>query len=244
MIIWLASYPRSGNTMVQLLLKENFGLESFRTRPLQPRPKELPDGTSRRQRQGERQARADGLERLQTIDDAAALEPLRNSPAPHPVKTHHPPFDDSAAIYILRDGRDTLVSYAHYLRARWSEIAKLSYDESLEAVIRGELGFGSWSQHVATWRQHRGPMVILRYEDAVARPLETTTQALSKLGVDLKPTGTPPVFAEYQQRWPHFFRKGQVGGWREEMPPRLHSLFWEIHGEEMRRCGYVQQAAA
>jgi len=40
-----------------------------------------------------------------------------------------------------------------------------------------------------------------------------------------------------------FFRKGKVGGWKEEMSPELEQLFWEIHGDTMTKMGYENSLA-
>jgi hypothetical protein len=49
-------------------------------------------------------------------------------------------------------------------------------------------------------------------------------------------------FEVLNQLQPAFFRKGRTGAWREEMPPALHRLFWQRHGETMTALGYNRQA--
>jgi hypothetical protein len=87
-MIWLASYPRSGNTFVRIILRHVFGL---RTLSLYDEPPHK------------------GL----SLDQVARLG---TSPRRIVVKTHGRPLDQSPAIYVIRDGRVAIDSYFHFLR--------------------------------------------------------------------------------------------------------------------------------
>src|SRR6476620_8893863 len=95
MEFWLASYPLSGNSYLRILMRNRYGVPSID----QECPEELETPTLR----GTRIARAHYM----------------NPNAPPPIlglKTHKPPEPGDArpAVYIVRDGRDALVSYAHF----------------------------------------------------------------------------------------------------------------------------------
>lgn len=223
MICWLASYPRSGNTFLRILLQSMFALES---RSVYEEGENSSDSM----------ASAFGFKGQ--IQD---LEAIRNDPRTFLVKTHGLPDDqDDVAIYVARDGRDALVSYAHYMmRFETENVQGLTFPEVLEAVIRGELGFGDWSANVEAWYTRPAPTMILRYEDLLKRPFERILFALRQLEIDVTPTGcSPPSFEALKSQFPDFFRRGVGGGWREEMPTELADLFMQRHGEAMEALGY------
>jgi hypothetical protein len=63
--------------------------------------------------------------------------------------------------------------------------------------------------------------------------------AVQSLGIEVPPPRRQvPSFDELHRRNPVTYRRGEVGTWREEMPPRLQRLFWRRHGETMRALGY------
>ncbi len=228
-IIWLASYPRSGNTMVRILLDQGFGISSQEIYYREDRGQST-------------------ISRFMGWTPLADWTQLRDGPEPHFLKTHELPSDEAPAIYVVRDGRDAVVSYAHYLqRYQPDSVAGLTFPQVLERVILGRVASGSWSRHVDAWhsRPLRARTAILRYEEIVARPYDCLSAALAALEIAAGQTGKAPMdFADFHQRWPDFFRKGKSGAWREEMSPALERLFWERHLAVMERLGYSQNESA
>ena len=90
MIIWIASYPRSGNTLLRKILKESFEIDSL---------DEASDlmGTSRE----------------------FEIEKMRKSPKTFFVKTHSCRYAEDKAIYIMRDGRRAVYSYYKWFEAHF-----------------------------------------------------------------------------------------------------------------------------
>jgi hypothetical protein len=232
MIVWLASYPRSGNTMLRLLLDVCFGLRSRDFNPVEP---------NRQSSIGEY------MSWEHFLGEGQAFDSLRDSEQPHLLKTHDRPRDDHHALYIVRDGRDALVSYAHFLRHyEPTAVDGMDFQQVLEGLILGRLGYGSWSAHLEAWskRPSSAPTGWLRYEDMVASPVESVGAALRAVNLDVSPTGKSPLnFEELHQRWPAFFRRGKVSSWRTEMSHANELLFWENHSEMMARFGYSRAAA-
>jgi hypothetical protein len=134
MIVWLASYPRSGNLLTRQILARAFGCLSA---------SEYPEG-------GDELAAQLGVTFRLPYDGSAEdlIAAARASPDRVFIKTHGPPRDDSPAIHILRDGRAAVVSYRHFLGD-----SEGLHDLSLAQVIRGEVGFGSWSGHLDAGRR-------------------------------------------------------------------------------------------
>ena len=98
MLIWLASYPRSGNSFARIALKHLFRLptNSVYLNEDSPENRDLRDLIG------------------QSLD--ITLEEMAAAAEPCFVRTHEMPADDDyPAIYLVRDGRDTLVSYAHFI---------------------------------------------------------------------------------------------------------------------------------
>ncbi|MCX7714022.1 MAG: sulfotransferase domain-containing protein, partial [Chthoniobacterales bacterium] len=143
MIIWLASYPRSGNTFLRMLLHHSCGFKTYSTYN-DPLFDQL--GATD----------AVGQERL-----SAPLEELAKAPETYLVKTHDLPTDKSPAIYVVRDGRDSLVSLARYLLSfeRKPSMMKTikemlgidNFSTVLEELIIKKEHYGGWNDHVLTW---------------------------------------------------------------------------------------------
>jgi hypothetical protein len=227
MIVWLASFPRSGNTMVRLLLKKVYGRTSF----------SIYDDETR-----EAMTAKLGLTGRRAHFGAADVERARRSRKQYFLKTHGPPTDGAPALCIARDGRDALVSYAHFIRTYDAGMAeRFSFQELLRILIESHEHFGGWSGHVRTWytRAAEAPTEWVRYEDLLSEPIGTLDAGLRKLGVDMSPdVGPPATFEELNGKWPDFFRTGKPGAWRNEMDDELHELFWAHHEEAMSWLGY------
>lgn len=223
MIVWLASYPRSGNTYLRTLMFHLYGRQSLGR--LQGPANATPNYWSDGRRPG-----------------AAAMA---NPSETFLVKTHELPGPDrSSAIYILRDGRDSLASYAHYSATlsgtRPADASAVR--DALCALIHDRSGaFGSWSQNVVAWCA-RPRTAILRFEDLIADPSRLEA-AVAELGLSWKrcANAKTPTFAELQRVHPRNFRRGVVGAWRGDFTPQLEEAFWEEHGFAMEAHGYRRE---
>ncbi len=229
MIVWLASYPRSGNTFIRALLHYLFGFETY----------------SVYQENNETQIRDSDTETLLRLvgqtDDFKDMEALRRDTALHFVKTHEPaPEDDFPAIVLVRDGRDALISYAYYILKTERGIEHPSRDilwSTLEEVITGD-HFGGWSRNVGSWVGRVGLQNVVRYEQLIQEPVSIVTAALKRLGVTKGHRATVPTFEELHAAVPWFFRAGRPGTWSSEMPAHLQQLFLQRHGDTLARLGY------
>lgn len=161
--IFLASYPRSGNTWLRAIL---FNARIGRA------PQDL--------------AEVDF-----GIPDEHQPPPRRKLLTPtHPtdrfiVKTHQPyrlgsPYQD--AVCIVRDPRDVIPSYFRY-HSRKGKFEEHEFNEYAKACIAGAVWPGSWFEHIGSWSflcSHDPDRVsIFTYESLVA--LETSeVQRLGK----------------------------------------------------------------
>ena len=239
MLVWVASYPRSGNTLALLTLRDVFGIVRL--------------GTVHRNRLG-----LAGLPHLPpsaarppyeippdliNLPNDTLLSALRRRREPFFIKTHRPAdaSDQAPAIYLVRDGRDALVSQAHRVHEMDKrEFRGLTFNRRLARLIqRGTTGFGDWSRHVRAWRGRDARTALVRFEELIVDPSVVVGAACNEIGVPLpEPSGELTPLAIAREHNAIEFRRGEVGTWREEMPPRLHERFWLRHGEEMEALGY------
>lgn len=225
MIVWLASYPRSGNTYFRILLNHLYGIKT-------PTAYVGHDGT----------AFAVGKELVGHVADEWTIEEMAAKSETLIVKTHRRAEDNYPAIYLFRDGRDALVSYAH-LRDQDGK----SYEDVLrELITTSKSSTGTWGQNACHWlNRNEGNTVYISYEALMATPEQVVEQTLQQLNLpyDLgKKNKSAPTFEELKQVNHDFFRRGIVGSYRDEMPSELQELFWAQpdNAEAMKRFGFGQ----
>ena len=229
MVVWLASYPRSGNTLARIALHHLYGLETGSL---------YPDRVL---------VEAGAAETVGHVAGPAPLEAWAGDGALHFVKTHEPASDDGPALYVVRDGRDALVSHAHYMATYAADLPPGFADgpgDPAANILRplvsdGHPAYGTWSDHVLGWLDRSPAPAVVRYEELATDPEKVLAPAFKELRLTLPGTGDPmPSFEELHRRWPGFFRRGVAGGWRSVMDDELERLFWSRHGEAMERLGY------
>lgn len=224
MIVWVASFPRSGNNLCsRQTLRAVF-----------------------RAKTGAVQNLDSLVSMLSLAEDADPIAAIRDHRATIFLKTHRvvDAADPSPAIYLVRDGRDSLVSYAHFAKAQgeaWARSA--SFEEALATLIeREDHPYGSWSDSVRAWTSRDASTAVIRFEELIVDPVATVRAAAESLGVRLrKPVGELPDFERLRGEDPGLYRRGKVGSWRSEMPAHLEQRFWELHGAEMEALGYSRE---
>jgi hypothetical protein len=218
-IVWLASYPRSGNTFLRMLLHEAFGLKTYSLA-----------GTREMATSGEEVGRLVGDMNVDWTDAVSAT--IRSDTVPHFVKTHEEPIStNDPCIYVVRDGRSAVVSYHHYLR----EVDGL--DKSLDDVIDGRVYAGSWSEHYLNWLpRHRQNTLLLRYEAITDDPNQAVEDVAAFLGM-LPVRDFSIDFSYLHQLQPALFRVGDDAPNIAELGPS-EPRFRERHGAVMRELGY------
>lgn len=242
MIVWLASYPRSGNTFFRILLYKLYEIETH-TIYNEPKLSSLKNSKGLIGRRNE----------SYSIKDMAEDRELFF------VKTHAlPQGDDYPSIYIVRDGRDAIISYANYIthvlpknsnRSSLSKFYSTLFPKKHHNVIKNLIvktkkHNGNWGMHVNQWTEQANNRILIKFEDLISDPVQETTKALEKLNIpgvsfNLKNTKYPS-FEELHQDWPDFFRHGKKSGWKDEMELCHQELFWKHHGDVMSRLGYLK----
>lgn len=197
MIVWLASFPKSGNTWVRamissLIYSDNgvFNFEIIKKIQQFPNKKHFEKFTDKYQ----------NVQELKKFW-VAAQEQINLDKKIKFLKTHHInckideyPFTNKnntlATIYVVRDPRSLVESFSNYY--------KINKDAAIKSITSKELvsgaGFiknkqnnvftiiGSWSDHYNSWTKANANLLILKYEDLLIDPLKE----LNKIIVFLK----------------------------------------------------------
>jgi hypothetical protein len=209
--VWLASYPRSGNTLLRIILRHCFKLYSASV---------YRDDLS-------------GIDALEDqvghIEHGPAMDAwLETSPLVL-LKTHNHPDDDWPAIYVLRDGRDACVSLWELYRRRFA----------LDGIIAGQHRFGTWADHVAAWHPWDRPdTLLLRYEELVTELPGVLRRISVFLGVEIVSDRIPSrndLAALSRGRVRPAPRRD-----RNVLRGRDEALFERVNGAMMRRVGYAE----
>jgi hypothetical protein len=218
--VWIASYPRSGNTFLRIILRNMFGLPSYSIYYVEgdthgdPSAEALEEGAPLLPR--------NWRERLNAGSGTVYV----------PIKTHGPPLDEAPTIFIARDGRAAIHSYFHYHK-------KFSFEQpSLTEIIAGACQFGSWSDHYRMWQPKTRPNTLLvRYEELVGKPEEIVARLAEFLKLEPQHASLPQ-FEELQKKLPAFFRRGQNTDYLNEWAPAQMALFNQLHAVAMEELGF------
>jgi hypothetical protein len=161
------------------------------------------------------------------------------------VKTHSEDHSTYPTIHIVRDGRDAIVSEAHYAKRGTMVYGKHSTMHLMGILADGN-GPWSWSHHCRTYSERNVPTVRVHYEALIRNPVKPIIEAVRTLGLPIKPKSGPyrlQSFDELRSMNPEFYRRGIAGSWRTEMSAGVQARFWNAHGEMMEQMGYQCEEA-
>ena len=265
-LIWIASYPKSGNTWVRAFL-QNLIHDRGGELDLNALPRSFRSDAARTD--FERQA-GGPLDGLGHAGIAALRAPVQRAMAKRSsgtllVKTRiggHPSHAvdvTGGAIYLVRDPRDVALSYADHLGVdvdRAIEIMATEHAHTDLAASHVTEFPGSWTQNVATWTAQGNDRVhVVRYEDLLAEPDTHFGAIVGFLGLEPEPAEFRQAldntsfcrlsrqektsgFVERSHLQQRFFREGRAGTWRQVLTAGQAARIVGDHGEQMTRFGY------
>jgi Sulfotransferase domain len=268
-IVWIASYPRSGNTWVRFLLANLLYGPVPSSAALNNVIPDIHRDFAGGQLHGNRKL----LIKTHWRYDPAL--PLRE--------------DTIGLIYILRDPIDVLASNLDYQMIRSARFLEQPTEAALAETVRRwiddyiahggdpalqQLGIGNWIENVASWTEAPlpYPRLVLRYEDllaatqpnlakiaaflgvaadaarladAVRRSSFEAMRALEEREIQSRDAGIfySPILEAGIAKGHRFIRRGQIGGQEDRLTPLQRKLARERFGAAMARFGYAERDA-
>ena len=160
-------------------------------------------------------------------------------------------------VFLVRDGRDVVVSLAHHLRNVYE--AEVNLAELAKGHYRAFSGKYAWYDHAEAWlaNPYGAEMITIRFEDLKADPVTHARRFCEFVGIDRDEDAIARAvtFASFdrmrerEQRlgidyrtWPNdrpFVRRGEVGSHKDEMPPEVLEEFLREAGGTLRKLGYL-----
>ncbi|MFW5891040.1 MAG: sulfotransferase domain-containing protein [bacterium] len=224
MIIWIASYPRSGNTFLRTILNHCFNIKTY---SIYNDYKGVGGDENTTQIVGHL-----------FLDKDFDIEKARNSEEIFYIKTHEKyniEMENDKAIYLIRDGREVLISYKNYLRNFPQK------DLDFTDIIAGNTFVGIWSDHINSWNPNdRENILLLKYEELV----DNTNKCIKEISsfLNIEPiTFHVPDFEKLHNINPKFFRKGKKDSWKNILSYDEQKYFWFKSYEVMKKYGYINE---
>lgn len=268
-LVWLASYPKSGNTWVRAFL------HNYITNARKPHSiNHLVDmsvsecaaaffGTP-----GQNLSPAE----VQALRPRVHQDLTRLHDDLVLVKTHNAnltvqgiplctPEVTAGAIYIVRDPRDVALSYAAFTGKSVDEIIDFMANDNAANASDGVQVFellSSWSRHAVSWVAAPRRLLV-RYEDLLTDPQRGFARIVRFLGAaddkpDLERLERAISFSSFSilsnqeaqegyraggKSGEKFFRAGQAGQWRTRLNRAQTTAIWATHHDVMEKFGYT-----
>jgi Sulfotransferase domain len=188
-IIWLASYPKSGNTWMRSFL-QNLLVGNDKTVHINELSQFAYGDSQKFWYEAAAGGSLEGMspEEIMKLTPAAQLKMTQSRPQSVFVKTHNwlgknwdVPYitaDHTAgAIHILRNPLDVVISLAHHFGFSIDEAIDFMNDHNAqtpEDAYKMAQVYGSWSDHINSWEKFNPTYLHrVRYEDMLLKPIKT-----------------------------------------------------------------------
>lgn len=159
-------------------------------------------------------------------------------------------------IQIVRDPRDVVVSFAHWIDSRPDYYAYpyykgLSLEERMMRLIRGGAGGSMYLDSLATvldrsygWLTSPGRVLVVRFEDLVGQEgggsAMAQTQAIDSILEWVGVKTDTAVLKSSLFGGTKTFRSGKIGGWQNEFTGKVEKEFYRVVGDRLAMWGYAE----
>ncbi|MBC8294695.1 MAG: sulfotransferase domain-containing protein [Pelagibacterales bacterium] len=181
MIVWIASYPKSGNTWVRAILSSllytedgNFSIQHLKKIDQYPIRKYFEGFVNNYHDIKEVMRYWIVTQDKLNLDNKTKF--LKTHHALCKVDNFHFTNNDNtlATIYIVRDPRNVITSISNYFNFNYDKAKKFMFSSS-QGIIGTEKNnknsistlIGSWSDHYSTWTKNNKNLLIVKYENLI-----------------------------------------------------------------------------
>ncbi|WP_317055264.1 sulfotransferase domain-containing protein [Roseovarius rhodophyticola] len=201
-IVWLASYPKSGNTWTRVFLANYLANPDKPLSINQVRHFGMGDAIAKTYRMVSN-GRVDFNDPHSVLRyrDPVLQAIIRNNADVNFVKTHNicgaafgveliPERYTRCGVYILRNPMDIVLSFARHFDKDLEQAidAMANPEHVIQDATTAAQFLGNWSEHVKGWAaERRFPMLVLRYEDLQSDPQTNFSKVLEHVGVTVEP---------------------------------------------------------
>lgn len=275
-IIWLASYPKSGNTWTRIFLHalksgeplahlaeldSTEGISSSRdiaSEWLGVDSMDLPLKDIRKLRREIFIKYSDSLQ-------STVIKKTHEKPFAHGMRII-PHEATKKVILIIRNPFDMIGSYANHMNVSINRACKLICSEFNTLAANDKAGLSQLDQHLASWGTYNqewlnvfgDEVFVMKYESLKQAPFQTFKSLVRFLEWDysdeqikmavqnsefkkLQSIETVRGFAEKPLGAQNFFRKGKLGGWRDEISQEMADTIVDKHYDQLLKLEYIDK---
>ncbi len=253
----LASFPRSGNTFLRNILLDVFGMYSWNNIVVYNKALQEHKKLSRAKKF--RTITSPGERKLKKLNEQLSFPVVKT----HELSKNILPLcnPETKTIYLVRDGRDALISMAHHRKDIIEPGSK--FIDNLQEALWAPMGsyFGGWGANVEDWTGIAD--LVIYFDELVNNPEKVILQLQKALGLPEPNMDKMPTFESQRDGGSHFggkkrkrlsqeeqdafnqrfFRSGKSGGWKEEMPEDIQNKFWDKYSATMLKMGYQKDGS-
>lgn len=276
-IIWLVSYPKSGNTWTRLFLHalnknidEISELKDLDTTSGIASGREVIEGllgcnTDDMPDIEIQKLRAEAYKKWTEIVDKELIVKVHDA-AYHRGYLTFPKEVTKKVIFIVRNPFDMVASYANHMNCSIEKAVFMLCDGKNQLANNKYRSnnqvtqfMGSWSDFYHSWKNlYREDLFVMRYEDMKNDSFNTFKKLAQTIGWDktdeeilnaiktvefdkIKQVEIDKGFKEKPISTKSFFRKGQMGAWRNEITPEMAKFITDRHFYTLLEFGYINE---
>lgn len=233
--VFIVGYPKSGNTWFQNLITDIvYGVNAA----------QAPDSLVQ-----------------DLVPDVHYKRYYKRYRTPMFFKSHHlPKAEYKRVVYLLRDGRDVMVSQFHHMNAlkdRKVDFLKMvQNDDNILFPCK-------WHEHVEAWlsNPYNAEIIVVKYEDLCENPVRQLQKLCQFICIEVDSLFLQKVvqqtsFDKMRQKeakwgwdnpiWPKdkfFVRRGKIGSYEDEMPPEVLDSFLKDAEKTLNYLGYLKSSS-